>query len=155
MCLAGGRDGTNNPLSSVEVLNTEDSQWSTVSSLPFPVNQPSLAIYRNCIRLSNRYGVSEKKSIVRTTIAELTLSDLTVKWERISSLPVSYSSLVTVIDHLLAVGGQDSEGLLTKNVIVWQLTVHCQLLDIDVLRLVSMATHWRLLEISKMTAIGA
>ena len=118
LVVAGGRDGSYKPLTSVEVLNTENSQWSIVSSLPFPVNQPSLAIYRNCIYLSNRYGASEKEkdSIVRTSIAELTLSDLTVKWERISSLPVSYSSLVTVIDHLLAVGGQDSEGLLTKNV---------------------------------------
>ena len=118
LVVAGGRDGSYNALTSVEVLNTENSQWSTVSSLPFPVNQPSLVIYRNCIYLSNRYGASgkEKDSIVRTSIAELTLSDLTVKWERITSLPVSYSSLVTVIDHLLAVGGQDSEGLLTKNV---------------------------------------
>ncbi len=41
-------------------------------------------------------------------------------WEKIALLPVSWSSLVTINGHLLAVGGEDSNGDNTKDIYMYQ-----------------------------------
>ncbi|XP_064405302.1 probable serine/threonine-protein kinase kinX [Halichondria panicea] len=96
-------------LNTVEILNTANMQWSIVSSLPVPTNHTSTTICGDYVYIHPRASDDQEKySVYKCSLRQLTQSqpgsDI---WENIAPLPVSYSSLVTVNGHLLAVGGRN------------------------------------------------
>ncbi|XP_064401553.1 serine/threonine-protein kinase 36-like [Halichondria panicea] len=107
-------------LTTVETLNTLTMQWSNASCLPFSTEQPSAAICGDEVYVHAGYTSSEqdKYSVIKCSLNELVDSTpiSTDLWEGIGSLPVRGSSLLTVDDHLMAVGGLDSRKNRTKDV---------------------------------------
>ncbi|XP_064405176.1 uncharacterized protein LOC135350347 [Halichondria panicea] len=112
LVVAGGYCYSEN-LNVVEILNTANMQWSIVSSLPVPTNHPSTTICGDYVYIHPlSYDYQEKYSVYKCSLRELTQS----QWEKITSLPVTHSSLVTFNGHLLAVGGVDSNGDISKDI---------------------------------------
>ena len=103
LVVAGGSNAGND----VEIMNIILKRWSTVSSLPFTTWQPSITIWRRDVYLQERYGSESNQSVVKCSLSELEYSKPKINvWKNISSLPVGRSTLVTIDDRLLAVGGK-------------------------------------------------
>ena len=103
LVVLGGAQGNDLDLTSVEVLHIYSRQWSSVTSLPFPSRQLSVTVCGNYMYIHDAQPESNF-SIVRCS-----LLSLVIYWEKIASLPVRTSTLVTVNGHLLAMGGKSSE----------------------------------------------
>ncbi|XP_064405428.1 probable serine/threonine-protein kinase kinX [Halichondria panicea] len=105
-------------LNTVEILNTANMRWSIVSSLPVPTTRPSTMICGDYVYIHTRTdNAQEKYSVYKCSLRQLTQSQpSSAIWKKIAPLPVSYSSLVTINGHLLAVGGWDSNGDNTKDI---------------------------------------
>ncbi|XP_064404351.1 probable serine/threonine-protein kinase kinX [Halichondria panicea] len=119
LVVAGGFYDTN-WLTVVEIMNTANRQWSTVSSLPVPIEHPSSTICGDYVYIQPRTSFSddeEKYSVYKFSLRQLTQSQpSSAIWEKISPLPVSNSSLVAINGHLLAVGGVDSNRDRSKDI---------------------------------------
>ena len=105
-------------LNTVEVMNTETLQWSTASSLPFPLRNASATICQDCIYLLGYDTSKEERSVLTCSMADLRqscrspgvgawLKKLTLKtiWNRVADLLVECSTCATLCGQLLAVGG--------------------------------------------------
>ena len=106
-------------LNTVEILNTANMQWSIVSSLPVPTRHPSTAICGDYVYIHPRaIHAQEKYSVYKCSVRQITQSQpSSAIWKKIALLPVSWSTLVTINGHLLAVGGEHySNGEYTKNI---------------------------------------
>ncbi len=104
LVVAGGDNAWS--LTTVEILNTVNRQWSSVSSLPVKMNLPSATICGDFVYIHPRNNDQEKNSVYKCSLEQLVQSQSgSAIWENITSLPVSWSSLTTVNGHLLAVGG--------------------------------------------------
>ncbi len=115
LVVAGGSDNRNS--NAVEVLSTPRKQWSTVSSLPLSMKQPSMAICGEHIYLHNNYiPTSVLKCSLFTLVQSRPSSDV---WEKIASLPVSRSTLATINGLLLAVGGETSLNGRTEDIYLY------------------------------------
>ncbi len=115
LVVAGGTDNRNS--NAVEVLSTPRKQWSTVSSLPFSMKQPSIAICGEHIYLHDNYSPkSVLKCSLFTLVQSRSSSDV---WEKIASLPVSRSTLATINGLLLSVGGETSSNSRTKDIYLY------------------------------------
>ncbi|XP_064405425.1 probable serine/threonine-protein kinase kinY [Halichondria panicea] len=102
-------------LNTVEILNTANMRWFIVSSLPVPTNQSSTTICGDYVYIHPHNQV--KYSVYKCSLRQLTQSQpISAIWEKIAPLPVSWSTLVTINGHLLAVGGRDSNGDNTKDI---------------------------------------
>ena len=112
LIVAGGASIAGTSLPTVEILNSCNNHWSTVSSLPTPTLQPSVSICGECIYLHNTHiDQGSEYSVVRCSLFRLAFSSAKqVIWEEVASLPVEGSTLVTVESHLLAVGGESTKG---------------------------------------------
>jgi len=111
LVVAGGVNG--DQLSTVEILNTTSRQWSSVSSLPVAMHQPSTCVHGEHIYITLSAGsdVWEYWSIMKCSLAALVKSEPSSKeWEMFASLPVRSSALSSVNGHLIAVGGLGSGG---------------------------------------------
>ena len=106
-------------LSIVEVLNTASNRWSAVCSLPFPTDQPSVAVHGGYIYIAagERAAKEEECTVLRSTLSSLiSPKPGTVAWDRTANLPFSQSTLATVRGHLLAIGGCAPQRVATKDV---------------------------------------
>ena len=97
-------------LTTVEVLNINIKQWRRVTSLPSPSHQLSVTISGDYMYTHNAQPDSNL-SVIRCP-----LRSLIMYWERIASLPVRTSTLVSVKGHLLAVGGKTAKDIDTKRI---------------------------------------
>ncbi len=96
-------------LTTVEILNNANRQWSSVSSLPVKMRDPSTTICGDYVYIHPCTDDQEKNSVYKCSLEQLVQSQpRSAIWEKITSLPVSYSSLVTVNGHLLAVSGKEA-----------------------------------------------
>ena len=118
LVVAGG-EGYVFTLTTVEVMDTDTLQWSTVSSLPRPLSGASATIYGDRVYLvggQDDNGTSTH-SILTLSLTALLQSQTNSAWHSIADLPVSQSTCVTVNERLLAVGGvvqKDVEFLYTR-----------------------------------------
>ena len=104
LVVAGGINETG-ILDTVEIIDLRLKEWSTVSSLPFQVFQPSAAICGDHIYLHPRYK-TRSQDIVKCSLEQLIYSKPKLtKWRSIRNLAVSCSTLTTINGHLLALGG--------------------------------------------------
>ena len=112
LIVAGGIRGEDTKVTTVELLNIRSKRWSKVNSLPTPMHCSSVSICGEYIFLHDIFAQPNSKySVVRISLLSLALSTpKPVIWEDVASLPVQDSTLVTVNGHLLAVGGESTEG---------------------------------------------
>ena len=122
LIVAGGY-GKEDCTNTVEVMDTEARQWSTASSLPFPLGYASATIYQDHIYLlgNNEDMETRSVSVLACSLADLIqscrsqslgarLKTLTLRtgWHRVADLPVRSSSCAILCGQLLAVGGCDN-----------------------------------------------
>ena len=120
LVVAGGCGEDYTALHTVEVMDTENRQWSTASSLPFAFSYASATICQDRIYLLGQDKSNEPTSVLGCSIADLLqscrpkslgarLETLTLQevWHRVDDLPVHSSSCATLCGQLLAVGGCD------------------------------------------------
>ncbi len=96
-----------------ESLTIVDRQWSSVSLLPVAMGLSSATICGYYVYIHPYTGISrqEKNSVYKCSLEQLVQSHpRSAIWEKITSLPLSCSSLVTVNGHVLAVGGREANG---------------------------------------------
>ena len=115
LIVAGGF-GPDEKKAPVEVMNTQTLHWSTVASLPHPLQQATAAICGSRLYLGGGAG-SWTKSVLMCEVSDLLqsqppslatrsgLSHSRQVWREICKLPVVRSSLITLQGQLLAVGG--------------------------------------------------
>ena len=126
LVVAGGRAGGD--LATVEVMDINTKQWTTVCPLPQKSSSPSGIVCGDSLYLAGGFtGGSESKSVFTCSLPDLwqtetlgsrirrTLTRSNV-WKEISSLPVTGSTLASFGGHLLAIGGYDDSGNPTTDV---------------------------------------
>ena len=125
LVMAGGSGRDNRTLHTVEVMNTDTLQWSTASSLPFPIRYVSATLCQDRIYLLGYDMCTQPRSVLACSMADLLqscrsqslggrLKTLTLQvWHRVTDLPVRSSSCATLCGQLLAVGGDDDNSFTT------------------------------------------
>ena len=124
LIVAGGA-GDGEALSTVEVMNTENHQWSTAANLPQPMYFASATVCGD--RIYMLVGVDEcysyTKSVYTCSVSALlqscvpssleaklkrtSLSDKASVWRQVADLPVTRSTCESFHGRLLAIGGTD------------------------------------------------
>ena len=114
LVVAGGYDGESY-LDVVEILNIQTRQWSSASPLPTPRFQASTVLWGDHVYVTTgcESPKQDKYSVLKCSLTSLVESTQQNEpkprvWEKISDLLVSQSSLVSITDQMLAVGGRDS-----------------------------------------------
>ena len=131
LVVAGGYAGGD--LATVEVMDINTKQWTTVCPLPQKLCFFSGIVCGDSLYLAGDYtGFSVSKSVftcslpdlwqpktlgsrIRQTFTRQTLTRSNV-WKEISSLPVTRSTLASFCGHLLAIGGEDDSVIPTTDV---------------------------------------
>ena len=114
-------------LDTVEVMNTDTKVWTKVASLPEKCSLLIATVFGDRLYLAG--GFPSSKSIFTCSLPHLlppdtlgsrlqrqTLSPSQNVWKNVSSLPVTWSTLVSFGGHLLAVGGDTDGDKPTSNV---------------------------------------
>ena len=118
LIVAGGW-GPDKEKAPVEVMDTQTLQWSTLASLPHPLQLATATICGDRLYLGGGFSTGGRatKSVLMCEVKDLLQSKPQSRatraghsescqvWKEVAPLPVTLSSLVTFQGHLLAVGG--------------------------------------------------
>ena len=116
LIVAGGV-GPDEKIAPVEVMDTQTFHWSTVASLPHPLYAATATICGSRLYLGGGFSGGATNSVLMCEVSDLLqsqpqslatrfgLSRSHQVWKEVTELPVVCSSLVTLHDQLLAVGG--------------------------------------------------
>ena len=125
LIVAGGFDGR--ALTTVEVMNTETLQWSTVTDLPESVHGASSIIHNDHMYILGGFDKNSDttKAVYTCSLTTLLLSHRTLSlrerltnalsapnravWSRAADLPLASAACVSLCGRLLAIGGKDLE----------------------------------------------
>ena len=130
LIVAGGYGENHKELTTVEVLNIENRQWSTAADLPESLQYHSVIVCGDQLyMLGGAHGHSLTKSVYTCSVSALlqtctqrsplekrtsalslpnSSSGGTGVWSKLADLPVGGSTCVTFCGQLLAIGGRDS-----------------------------------------------
>ena len=124
LIVAGGA-GDGGVLSTVEVMNTENHQWSIAANLPQPMYLASATVCGDRIYMLGGAGkrCTNTKSVYTCSVSALlqscvpssleaklkrtSLSDKVSVWRQVADLPVTLSACESFHGRLLAIGGKD------------------------------------------------
>ena len=114
LVVAGGNAGAGQYLNTVEVMNINTKQWSTVSPLPQKCMRLSGAIRGDSLYLAGGCTVAPN-SVFTCSISDIIIAPMAEEphlpcqsiWKEIHGLPVTLSTLVSFGDDLLALGGRN------------------------------------------------
>ena len=112
LVVAGGKNESTSQLSTVEVMDIRNVEWSIVASLPHPYSEASTAICGDNIYMLGGFDNAGKtKSVLTCSLTELLQSHngSARVWNRIADVPTTRSTCAAVDGHLLAVGGMDMQ----------------------------------------------
>ena len=113
LIVAGGC-GPDEEKATVEVMDTQTFHWSTVASLPHPLYAATATICGSRLYLGGGFTGGATNSVLMCEVSDLLQpQSLATRlgifrsqvWKEVTELPVVCSSLVTLHDQLLAVGG--------------------------------------------------
>ena len=122
LIVAGGRGEGLVVLSTVEVMNTENHQWSTAADLPQPLYLASATVCGDRIYMLGGYDecYTFTKSVYTCSVSAFLLSSSLVAkfkrtflsdkanvWRQVADLPVRLSTCESFHGRLLAIGGKD------------------------------------------------
>ena len=131
LVVAGGIGiGGDNVLDTVDVMMSDTKRWTTVSPLPLKTTLFSVVVHGNTLYLAGGLtdSFTSTKSVFTCSLSDLlppttlgskirrTFFRTHTPWREISSLPVTWSTLVSFGGEVLAVGGKDDSEQPTSNV---------------------------------------
>ena len=115
LIVTGGVDKGGSTLQTVEVLNTETLQWSTVADLPQPLYQAPTAVCGDQIYILGKFSNVMYKCSLLTLIQSRKpfLAGIWNRgariWQKVAAPPVTGTTCVSIHGQLLAIGGKDSD----------------------------------------------
>ena len=133
LIVAGGL-GSGRVLSTVEVMNTENHQWSTAADLPQPMYMTSATVCGDRIYILGGTDIhyTSTKSVYTCSVSALlqscvpssleanlkrtSLSDKASVWRQVADVPVIRSTCESFHGRLLEIGGRDDSGKATTAV---------------------------------------
>ena len=94
-------------LTTVEIMNTENKQWSAAAELPIPLYRVSATICGSNLYMLGGWskGPNIPCSVFKCSIPGLSTSPLLQQWSRVADHPCIASTCVTMKGQLLSVGG--------------------------------------------------
>ena len=115
LIVAGGRGGGG--LATVEIMNTDTRQWSTAADLPQPMYSASATVCGDRIYMSNVISVitSSLPALLQSCHPKIFEAHTSAPspqgpvWSTVTDLPVEQSTLVSINNRVLAIGGLDSD----------------------------------------------
>ena len=130
---AGGNgDGRPRVLSTVEILDTELLQWSSVASLPHPMWNASITV---CEELLYLLGGCSQDGHYLLSVFTCPIPDLLHQqqgtanqpavWRRAADTPFYRSTAINVGGQLLAIGGHDKDDEKTSAIVAYDPTSYC------------------------------
>ena len=116
LIVAGGY-GDRGGLATVEIMNTDTRQWSRAADLPQTMYLASATVCGDCIYMCDRESVisCSLPALLQSCSPKIfeaqpsTPSPQGPVWSTVTDLPVRLSTLVSINNRLLAIGGLDSE----------------------------------------------
>ena len=119
LIVAGG-DGLK-VLRTVEIMNTDTRQWSTAADLPQPLYLASATVCGDRIYMTGPKSVitCSLPALLRSCSSKIFKALLFTQgpvWSTVADLPVERSTLVSINNHLLAIGGCFSDNRFTTAV---------------------------------------
>ena len=135
-----GREGRKK-LSTIEVLNTETLQWSTASSLPYPLFRSSLTLCGDQVYMLGGWDQNgeKSKSVFTCSLAALlqscqpqsrkvqlktSLTNRAEVWHQLADTPVTLSTYASLHGRLLAIGGYGPYGKITTAIHMYNTTTN-------------------------------
>jgi hypothetical protein len=112
LVVAGGKRESMFQLSTVEVMDIQNVEWSTATSLPHPYSEASATICGDNIYMLGGFDDNGKtKSVLTCSLTELLqrCKRFTSVWNRVADVPTTRSTCAAIGGHLLAVGGMDAQ----------------------------------------------
>ena len=127
LIVAGGRGTDDGVLSTVEVMNTENHQWSTAADLPKPILHASSTVCgdqiymlggtdKDCFYIKSVYTCSVSAllqscvhPLLEGRITQTSLVDKVSVWRQFADLPLIRSTCESFHGKLLAFGGYDRD----------------------------------------------
>ena len=116
LVVAGGDDGINHPLSTVEIMDTTNKQWFTTTPLPVGCrNMTSAIVGEKCYFMggfTDHY--QENKQVFHVSISAITSQApsqsaiIPIQWHTLPDTPLEWSAALALHGSLLAVGGRHS-----------------------------------------------
>ena len=117
LIVAGGKGEGRRNLKTVEIMNTNTQQWSTAADLPQAMHGASATVCGTHLYLMNNRSIivcsipallqSCHPKIFEAQSSSPVSSSQDPIWSTIAHLPVECSTLVSINNHLLAIGGRD------------------------------------------------
>ena len=108
LIVAGGEKGKSYHLRTVEVMDTRELIWSTMTSLPLPYTKASGTICGDHLYLLGGYDNKDRtKAVLTCSVKDLLFSQKTSQsvWHRVADAPAYRSTCAAVNGELLAIGG--------------------------------------------------
>ena len=115
LIVAGGEGKNGKALATVEILNTNTKQWSYATDLPEPLWGASSIVCGNQVFVVGGVNVHVQptRSVYKCAVDSLLQScHPTLQsslWDRVSDLPVTGPTCVSLCERLILVGGEDSK----------------------------------------------
>ena len=111
-------------LTTVEIMNTDTRQWSTAADLPQPMDSASATVCGDRIYMCGEESVitGSLPALLQSCSLKIfeaqpsTLSPQGPVWSTVTDLPVKQSTIVSINNRLLAIGGCDSDYKSTTSV---------------------------------------
>ena len=124
LVMAGGRVGSGDRLSSVEVLNTDTKQWYIGPSTPVTWRDMKTAIVGDtCYFMGGLIGSEFSNKVYSVSlpvlVSQLNSSKDTQIWKEMSQLPIISAASLSISGSLLAVGGRN-ECMETSAILLYQ-----------------------------------
>lgn len=111
LVVAGGKM-KNEDVFEVEVLDTDNMQWSKVANIPPSSKDPWLTLCGGQIylRQGNILYSSAADQLLELQASSTNTSDAGCVWTRLADIPVPFhASLTSLKEHVLAIGGSDTK----------------------------------------------
>ena len=116
-----GGENAQGPLATVEVMGTETQQWRSLAPLPEPLVNASIATCSGKIYvLGGRDKMNKASKSVYICSLEALSSNRPNVWQKITDLPLSESTCVSLHGRVLAIGGMDAANRSMKNIYMYE-----------------------------------
>ena len=102
-------------IKSVELLKEGQSTWTSLKDLPRPLGLPSASICGEKL-----YVISDKDTAYSISLSHLFTQEqptsASIEWEKLTSLPVNNSTVATLSEQLIIVGGSKAHQEATSTI---------------------------------------
>ena len=120
LIVAGGEGRTERMLDTVELMMITTRQWFTATSLPEPLWRSSASVIGGQLYMLGgtncNWNATNHVYTCSPTLATLLTreTEVDVVWEKVSDVPVTNSTCVSLCDQLLAIGGRKNREPITS-----------------------------------------